>query len=368
MEPNQNPASGEPAWGPARAGQAVARPPHRTFVGGLLALVGRIFWIFFGGVLFVLAVFVTGSVLLGLALGWGGSPDLEGRVQERHFSHNSQAPNRIVIISLEGAILEGQGFVKRQIDRARKDDNLRAIVLRVNSPGGTITGSDYILHHLTKLVQEKNIPLVVSMGGVAASGGYYVSMAVGSRPDSIFAEPTTWTGSIGVIIPHYEAKELLDKIGVQADSVPSGPLKGMGTITRPMTAKEREIFEALVKESFEQFKAIIRSGRPKFQKNPKALDDLATGQVYSARQALQNGLVDKIGYLEDAVDRAIALAGLPPEQVNVVQYRREFSLVGYLLEGRAKTPTLDVAALVDLTVPRAYYLWSALPPLASSGD
>ena len=154
------------------------------------------------------------------------------------------------------------------------------------------------------------------MGGIAASGGYYVSMAVGSTPDTVFAEPTTWTGSIGVIIPHYEATGASGQDRCPGRFRPQATVQGDGHDHPPHDPQEeREIFAALVKESFEQFKDVIRSGRPKFQKDPKALDDLATGQVYSADQALQNGLVDKIGYLEDAVDRAIELAGLPPEQV-----------------------------------------------------
>ena len=363
MEPNQKPSSGDPGW-TIPVEQSPARPPRQTLLGGIFALLRRMAWIVFSGVLFVFAVFLGGAILVGAVLGWSGAPDAEGRVHERHFAHNPQAADKVVIINLEGAILEG-GYIKRQIDHARKDENVRAVVLRVNSPGGTITGSDYIYHHLTKLAEEKKIPLVVSMGGIAASGGYYVSMAVGSRPDTIFAEPTTWTGSIGVVIPHFEVKALLeDKLGVHADSVVSHPLKAIGTVTRPMTPEERGILQTLVNESFAQFKKVIRQGRPRFEKDPKVLDALATGQVYSAEQALRNGLVDKIGFLEDAVERAIVLAGLSPEQVNVVEYKREFSLMGYLLESRAKTPAVDVMALGDLAVPRAYYLCSWLPPLA----
>jgi protease-4 len=349
--------------------QQPARPPGKTLLGGVFALLRRMAWIVFSGVLFVFAVFLGGALLVGAVVGWGGGGDAEGRVHERHFSHNAQAADKVVIINLEGAILEGQGYVKRQIDQASKDDSVCAVVLRINSPGGTMTGSDYLYHHLTKLAREKKIPLVVSMGGMAASGGYYVAMAVGSRPDTIFAEPTTWTGSIGVIIPHFEAKELLEqKLGVRSDSVVSHPLKGIGTMTRPMTPEERSILQTLVNESFAQFKTVIRQGRPKFEKDPKALDVLATGQVYSAEQALGKGLVDKIGFVEDAVDRAIVLAGLAPEQVNVVEYKREFSLMGYLLESRAKSPGPDIAALMDLTVPRAYYLCSWLPPLAAGSQ
>ena len=105
-----------------------------------------------------------------------------------------------------------ESFAKKQIDQVRDDNHVKAVVLRVDSPGGTVTGSDYIYHHLKKLAEERQIPMVVSMGSVAASGGYYVAMAAGEKENTIYAEPTTWTGSIGVIIPHYDLTGLLEKL------------------------------------------------------------------------------------------------------------------------------------------------------------
>ena len=142
-----------------------------------------------------------------------------------------------------GGIPDADSFVKRQIDHVMKDENVKAVVLRVDSPGGSVSGSDYIYHHLRVMLGERKIPLVVSMGGMAASGGYYVAMAVGHEPDTIFAEPTTFTGSIGVLIPHYDLAGLMDKIGAKEDSVLSAPLKGMGSLSRPLTGKERKIFQ-----------------------------------------------------------------------------------------------------------------------------
>src|SRR5262249_6094014 len=136
-------------------------------------------------------------------------------------------------------------FAKRQIDHVRDDDDVKAVVLRVDSPGGTITGSDFLYHHLKKLTRDKRIPLVVSMGGIAASGGYYISMAVGEAENTIYAEPTTWTGSIGVIIPHYDVSALLEKWEIKDDSIASNPLKMMGSPTRrlpePIRAEEQKI-------------------------------------------------------------------------------------------------------------------------------
>ncbi len=303
-------------------------------------------------------------VVLGLAS--LAASDDEGRVVERYYALNRRGPDKV-------AILGGEGFFKQQIDHARKDikaGKLKAIVLRVNSPGGTISGSDYMLHHLRKLAAEggqAKIPIVVSMGALAASGGYYVSMCVGDTPDTIFAEPSTWTGSIGVLIPHYNLGELLEKCGIQQDSVVSHRLKEMGSFARKMTPEEREIFQQLVDEGFTQFKNVVKEGRPRFRDDPAALDRLATGQIFTALQAEKNGLINKIGFIEDAIDRAIELARLNPDNVCVVRYKAKPQLADILFGGIQARPQIDPAALLDIATPRAYYLCSWLPALAQSG-
>lgn len=321
----------------------------------------------------LLSLFLMGSLFANvLLLGALGLSGLEpSKVREKHFSHNTSASDKVAILSLEGLILDGEGFAKDQIDQVMKDKSVKAVVLRVDSPGGTVTGSDYILHHLKKMRNERDIPVVVSMGSVAASGGYYISMAVGDTPRSIFAEPTTWTGSIGVIIPHYDAAELAAKLGIKEDSIASHRLKGMGSLLRPMTDEERAIFQQLVDDSFTRFKEIVREGRPRFREKPEELDKLATGQVFTAQQAKDSGLVDEIGFLEDAVDRAIELAGLDADEVNVIRYRREPTL-GDLLLGETMSARLphaewDWRVLFDAAIPRPFYLFSRLPVLVDSG-
>jgi protease IV len=330
--------------------------------------------------LFMAFVFLgfIGSIMLNLlllvAVGLTGlsASDDENRVREKYHSLNQQGTEKVAIISIEGTILSGEGFFKQQIDHARKDiqdGNLKAIVLRVNSPGGTISGSDYMLHHLRRLVadsKQAKIPIVVSMGGLAASGGYYVSMCVGDTPEAIFAEPTTWTGSIGVIIPHYNLADLMEKVGVQEDPITSHRLKGMGSPTRRMTPEERKIFQQLVDSSFTRFKDIIKEGRPQFRKDPAALDKLATGQVYTADQALKNGLVDKIGFIEEAIDRAIVLARLNKADVKVVKYKAEPRLSEILFGESTVKPSFDLAAMLDSVSPRAYYLCTWLPVMVSN--
>lgn len=320
------------------------------------------------GWIFLLLILLSSLVLnLGLFLVLlVRSAEREEGIVKRHFSHTKGAPNQVVILTVEGAMVGGENFFKKQIDLLRKDDRVKAVVLRINSPGGLVSVADFMLHQLKKLAQERDIPIVVSMGGMAASGGYYIAMAAGERSDCLFAEPTTFTGSIGVIIPHYDLSQLLERWGVKEDSIASHRLKGMGSITRPMTDEERQIFQGLVDDAFRRFKEVIKQGRPNFRANPEALDKLATGQIFTSQQALQHGLIDKIGYLEDAVQRAIELAGLAPEEVEVVRYDRQPTLADLLLGPDARTPGMDLAALLDSTSPRAYYLCTRLPPLVSS--
>jgi len=297
--------------------------------------------------------------------------DEDKGITEKFVSGSKTADNKIAIITIDGVIMEdGNGFVKKQIDRVAADKNVKAVVVRVDSPGGTVSGSDYILHHLDKLREDKDLPIVVSMGSMATSGGYYVSMAVGSKPDTIFAEPTTTTGSIGVIIPHYDISGLLARIDVKDDSIATHERKQMLSMTRPISPENRELIQAYVNESFERFKSIIKKGRPVFEKDASALDQLATGEIFSANQALKHGLVDKIGFQEDAIDRAIELAGIDKSKTKVVRFNPPVDLFGSLGLMSAKMPSLqnpfNSQTLLDLSTPRAYYLVTMLPAAATS--
>jgi protease-4 len=288
---------------------------------------------------------------------------------EKYHSLSRTAQEKIAIIDVSGAIMDGEdGFTKKQIDRVKEDKSVVGAVVRINSPGGTITGSDYLYHHLVELKKERGkdqpFPIVVSMGSLCASGGYYVAMAVGNQPNSIYAEPTTWTGSIGVIIPLYDFTTTMKEIGVADDSIASGPLKQMGSPTRPMTDAERKVLQELVDESFKSFKEIVISGRPKFKEDPSALEAVTTGQIFTARQAHGLGLVDKIGWVEDAIARVAQLADKSTDDLRCVKYEQPPSLIETL--AGAETPLqprsrVDLGALIDLTTPRAYYLWSWLP-------
>ncbi|HVC98271.1 MAG TPA: signal peptide peptidase SppA [Pirellulales bacterium] len=341
-----------PAVGPSRRRGGAGRWFARLVVFCGLGLVALVF----------LGLFRLGGVL-------GSSAD-DG-LHEQYHSLARAGTHKVAIITVEGTILGGDGFVKHQIDRVRSDQSVKAIVLRVNSPGGTVTGSDYLYHHLDKLVRERNLPLVVSMGGIAASGGYYVAMAAGDGQDVIFAEPTTWTGSIGVVIPHYNVAGLMEHFQVEEDSIKSHPLKQMGSPTRRLTEEERRIFQELVDDSFHRFKEIVKAGRPYFREHEDELDKAATGQVFTTRQALENHLIDREGFIEDALDRALVLASLDKETTQVVKYKHFGGLLDtllgvQLLGGHARNDRTDLEMLLELTSPRAYYLCTWLPAIETS--
>lgn len=299
--------------------------------------------------------------------------------QERFVSGDAQAQKKIAIINVSGTIYEGDTFVKEQIDRVAKDPNVVGVVLRINSPGGTVTYSDYLYHHLCRLArgesrtgenEGKPLPLVVSMGSVCASGGYFLAMAVGDQPDSIFAERATITGSIGVIIPHYDISGLLESWNIRDDSIASHELKDMGSLTKPMTEEERALFQNLVDQMLADFKERVKEGRPMFRDKPEDLDAVATGQIFTAKQAKELRLIDRIGFTEHAVARVAELAKVEPEKVRVVEYRQPPSALGSLLgstpAGQSPPVRLDMASLVDMATPRAYYLCTWLPAIVST--
>jgi len=292
----------------------------------------------------------------------------DARVVEKYHSLSKSAADKVAIVSVSGAILGGDGFVRAQLDQIEDDPAVKAIVLRVDSPGGTVSGSDEIHHRLKTLAGKRDLPVVVSMGGIAASGGYYVAMANRGRDDVIFAEPATLTGSIGVIIPHFDLSQALKRLDVRDDSIASGPLKEMLSPTkdRPpeVAEKERALLQELVDDMFRRFKEIVKEGRPKLDE--AAVDRVATGQVFTARQALEAGLVDRLGFVEDAIARAVELAGLTESTARAVKYSRPKGLLDEVLGGNAAAGRVDLAAIAELTTPRGWYLCSWLPALVRS--
>lgn len=303
-----------------------------------------------------------------------------GEPQEKYHSLSKDAEKKIAVIRVEGTIFDADGFVKQQIDRVRDDENVVAAVVRIDSPGGTVTASDYLYHHLRGLRVDRrdkddrklpDLPIVVSMGSICASGGYYLAMCVGDEPDVIFAEPSTWTGSIGVVIPHYDVSGLLADWHIEDDSIASHKYKLMGSFTRALPPEEREeerkLLQSLVDQSFERFKDIVRSGRPELKADEEQLTKATTGQIFTAQQALDLGLIDKQGFLDAAIERAAELAKVEVDQVRCVEYESPPTLLSTLGADSGVRPAaqVDLSALARLATPRAYYLWEALPALLS---
>jgi protease-4 len=194
-------------------------------------------------------------------------------------------------------------------------------------------------------------------------------MANRGADDVIFAEPATLTGSIGVIIPHFDLSDFVKRFDVKDDSIASGPLKEMLSPTKDrspeLAARERKVLEGLVGDMFGRFKEIVKAGRPKL--DAAAIDTVATGQIFTASQALDAGLVDRIGFLEDAVARAVELAGLEPGTARAVSYVKPRGLLDEVLGGDAGPGArFSLEAFAELTTPRGWYLCSWWPALVRS--
>ncbi|MBD3672390.1 MAG: signal peptide peptidase SppA [Planctomycetaceae bacterium] len=277
-------------------------------------------------------------------------------VQETHHSGDKNAESKIVRIVVSGTIMAP--FTEQVIDSieeaARKKD-VKGVLLVVDSPGGLVTDSHQIYHQLKKLSEKK--PVYVSMKDMAASGGYYVSMGAGPK-GKIYAEPTTWTGSIGVILPRYNAQEMAQKLGVEPEPIRTGPLKGSLSPFRDMTEEERLVWNEIIDDSFQRFLSVIADNRENLDK--AKVEELATGQVYTASQALANGLVDEIGFEEEALAALQKELGL--QKVNVVTYSGPPTLLDVLMgSAQANSAEDQWRSLMELTVPKAMYYCSWMP-------
>ncbi|MEJ5172468.1 MAG: signal peptide peptidase SppA [Hydrogenothermaceae bacterium] len=210
---------------------------------------------------------------------------------------------KVALIKVEDSIMGYMDTVE-SIAKAQKDESIKAVVIIVDSPGGAVGASQEIYRSIEKLREKK--PVVVSMGNVAASGGYYIS----APANVIYANPGTITGSIGVIIQQVDLSEILNKVGVKVNTVKSGENKDILYPTKPLTPQQRQILEETVKDVYEQFlDAIV-----KYRKIDKEkLRQYADGRVFSGRQAKEIGLVDKLGNVQDAIKEAKILAKLPED-------------------------------------------------------
>jgi len=259
------------------------------------------------------------------------------------FELNESFGKRVGVLELNGVIEDSQPFI-RQLRSYKEDDGVQAVVVRVESPGGAVAPSQEIYQALAALRKDK--PVVVSMGAVAASGGYYAACGA----DSVVASPGTLTGSIGVILEFPELEEVLKKVGIRFEVVKSGAHKDIGSPFRPMTEEERRIMQAMVDDVYEQFVEVVSSER---NLDPDTVRALADGRVFSGRQALQLGLVDANGSLQDAVDMAGRMCGLGDNPRTTRPRKTRTSLIDMLTE----TATVLKDPMAAAGSPRMMYIF-----------
>jgi protease-4 len=255
---------------------------------------------------------------------------------------------KVAIIEIRGVLLDPQPVVEKLI-KLRKNEKVKAIVLRIDSPGGGVGPSQEIYAEVKKTQRDKKV--LVSVGSVAASGGYYIACAA----DKIVANPGAITGSIGVIVESMNVEDLLQKLGLKSTVVKSGRLKDVGSPFRPMTEEERSLLQGVLDSVHDQFIRAVAEGR----KLPlDRVRELADGRIFSGAQARELGLVDELGTLEDTVDQAAKLAGIRGEPEVLYPEKKRFSLWDLLLQESLQRILGDAGA--D-RAPRFMYLFS-LPP------
>lgn len=355
MDSNTPPAFNPPptfhAPPPIITPQPPARPPRRWG------------WIIVSIVLFLLLGFSVllniGSLFSGMANVSGGhhrsgGPRLDEVVVEEH-----RGKDKIAVVSIEGIISGHMGerggygmveIIKAQLDRANDDNQVKAVVLRVDSPGGEVLASDEIARHIRKFQESSGKPVIVSMGSLAASGGYYVSAPC----DWIVANELTITGSIGVIMHGWNYRGLMNKIGLKPQVYKSGKFKDMLSPDREdgeISQEEREMVQKFIQETYEKFKSVVADGR----KNASAANkdvrpliknwaDYADGRILSGKEALEIGLVDQLGSFEDAVNRAEKIAKTSGS-ATLIEYRQRLDfgdLFGLWGKSEARVVKVDL--------------------------
>ncbi len=244
------------------------------------------------------------------------------------FSGGSSSPSfslssgQIAVLDLEGIIFDSRDF-NDQLKEYGSRPGIKAVVLRINSPGGGVAASQEIYEAVKKFRAETRKKVVVSMSSVAASGGYYIACAA----DKIFANPGSITGSIGVIAEWYNYGDLLKWAKMQSVVIKSGELKDAGSPTRPLTDAEKAYFQGLINNMYDQFVTAVSTGR---KMNLENVRKLADGRVFTGQEAMGNGLIDEIGTFQDALAAATRMVGISGEPRLVSPPKKKISLIDLL--------------------------------------
>ena len=243
--------------------------------------------------------------------------------------------------------------VREVLDEARADPEVRALVLRIDSPGGTATASDVVYREILRFKKERGVPVIAHMIGVATSGGYYVAMAA----DTVVANPTTVTGSIGVIFMGVNVVGLMHKLGIENQTLTAGSEKDAASPLRRMTRTERAHLQSVLDDLHGRFQRVVDTGRPGLDAGQVA--KLSDGRIYTASQARELGLVDELGDLERSLELAGARAGL--DEFRVVTYHRPREYANNVYTRQPLRPVLKLelpAPFAWLERPGFYYLWA----------
>lgn len=286
----------------------------------------------------------------------------------KEYTLEGSGTDKILLISLQGLISDNpqRGLIRSsssmveqivsQLKKAEKDEHIKALLVKINSPGGSVTASDILYHEIQSYKEKSGAKVVISMMDVAASGAYYLSLPA----DRIIAHPTTVTGSVGVIFLRPKVRGLMDKIGIAVDIIKFGENKDMGSPFRDSTIEEQSIMQKTVNDFGERFIYLVQKHR---KLKEQAMKEIITARVFTANEALKWGLVDEIGYVSDAVKEAKTLAGLV-SNARVVVYRRAeypddnyYNVTGAALEDQ-RLPVINIGLPDSFNLHAGfYYLW-----------
>jgi len=280
------------------------------------------------------------------------------------------ARDKIALIDVSGEIQDAEtgyffspgdnpvSLLLEQLDAARGDSAVKAVILRINSPGGTVVASEIMHDEITHFRKTTSKPVVAVMMDVAASGGYYVACAC----DEIVAQPSTVTGSIGVIMLMFDVTGTMNLIGLKGDAITSGPFKDAGSPFRTMKPEERDLFQRIVLDMYDRFVKVVVAGRPRLDE--ATVRKLADGRVYTANQAVEVGLIDRIATLRDTVDAV--KTRIHSKAVRVVAYQRPSDYRPNYYAAAPAPPAMANVNLLNINLPASFlprapqflYLWA----------
>jgi protease IV len=310
--------------------------------------------IFFGIILAfsLLANFVLFMIIIAVAL-------FSSAGQQKGFSEElikaGDKSNKIAVIDLKGIIMDDMAEeITKQFKIASKDSSIKAVIVKINSPGGTVSASDQIYHEIKNYRKNSGKPVLAFMEGMAASGGYYSSVAC----DKIIAEPTTITGSIGVIMSYLVLQDLLNqKLGIMPVTIKSGEKKDWPSAFHAPTEEQLKYIEdKLIQPAYKRFVQLVADGRPELETDE--VFRLADGSIYYASEAKDLKLIDQIGYIDDAIQLASSMAKIT--KPHVIEYKKVFSFSDIFASNAKTSIKIDRATIYEFTNPQILYMWNPI--------